>query len=565
METIFLNGQCLTIEQVIAVAYHYAKVDITPETWARVQQSRAFLERMAHSGKVIYAINTGFGSNASVLIDDHETAILQTKLLLSHATGVGKPLPKEAVRAMMLIRLNTLLAGYSGIRVETLTLLQALINHKIHPVIPSQGSVGASGDLCPLSHMAIVLLGEGEANIETEQGTQLVSAEYALTQAGLKPIQLAYKEGIALNNGTTFLTALGVIAVYESKLLLDRALQSVALVLEGIMARRQAFDMRIHTLRNHKGQIDIAQKLNKLLQKSELFGMEANTLASAIVTKNLPANAQNAIADFCAGKLLKFSAQFYKSLPTEDETPIWLQQETLAKLAERKTNPQDAYSIRCTAQVLGASAHAIAHLEEVMSGELNAVTDNPLLFEETEQVLSGGNFHGQPLALPLDYLKIALAEIGSLLERQVNKLTDAHHNDNLPPFLIEYAGLNSGFMIPQYVCASLVSENKVLAHPASVDSIPTSANQEDHVSMGSISAKQALEILDNVKQILAIHALTACQAVELRQKQLAHWGIAQTVSPETKPFYEKIRENVPYLDKDRLLYKDIEKIYTLFK
>jgi len=562
MNPVALNGQDLTTEQVIAVAYHNAIVEITPDAWTRVRGSRAFLERIAHSGKVIYAINTGFGSNASVLINDNETAILQTNLLLSHAAGVGKPLPREAVRAMMVIRLNTLLAGYSGIRAETLELLQALINYKIHPIIPSQGSVGASGDLCPLSHMAIALLGEGDVTVEANGITKYITARQALADAALQPIQLAYKEGIALNNGTTFMTALGVIAVYESKKLLNTTLQSVALVLEGIMARRQAFDIRIHLLRQHSGQIDIAQKINDLLADSTFWGMQASTLANALATQHLPTEAKNALIAFCNGEIMKLPTSFYKALPIEDDTPQWLQQETLARLAERKINPQDAYSIRCASQVLGASALAIEHVEAVMCGELNAVTDNPLLFEETEQVLSGGNFHGQPLALPLDYLKIALAEIGNLLERQVNKLTDANHNDCLPPFLVEQAGLNSGFMIPQYVCAGLVSENKVLAHPASVDSIPTSANQEDHVSMGSISARQALEILDNVKQVLAIHSLTACQAIDLRQKQLAHWGVKAQISTQSLSFYQKVREKVSYLQQDRLLYKDIEKIYN---
>jgi histidine ammonia-lyase len=333
------------------------------------------------------------------------------------------------------------------------------------------------------------------------------------------------------------------------------------------MARRQAFDVRIHQLRNHQGQLDIAQQLQKILAGSDLFGMEAGKLAEALQSSAsvVPPSSLPAVGEFCAGKAMKFSSTFYKALPTEDETPRWLRWETLANLAERKINPQDAYSIRCTAQVLGASAFAIEHLAQVMAGELNAVTDNPLLFEETEQVLSGGNFHGQPLALPLDYLKIALAEIGSLLERQVNKLTDANHNDCLPPFLVENAGLNSGFMIPQYTCASLVSENKVLAHPASVDSIPTSANQEDHVSMGSISARQAIEVLGNVKKILSIHVLNACQARDLREKQLQHWGIPYKTAEGTNALYQAIRQAVPYLSEDRLLYKDIEKAHAVLE
>jgi histidine ammonia-lyase len=556
MNIIHLDGLNLTIEEVIAVAYQGAKIEITAEALAKVQASRAFLETQVQAGKIIYGINTGFGLNATELIDNQAIAQLQRKLLLSHACGVGSNFSTEIVRAIMLIRLNTLLAGYSGIKLNTVLLLKDLINCHIHPIIPSQGSVGASGDLCPLSHMALALIGEGKV----EYQGNIISADKALKINNLTPIELQYKEGIALNNGTSVMTALGVVGVYESENLLDKAILSACLTLEGLGARKSAFDEKIHAVRRHPQQIEIAQKIRELIQNSQLFGIEAVTILKnfpAAILENLPPSYRQDLEALRKGFSQRLNPELYKYLPDESPEPRWRQWSALLKLAEKKLTPQDAYSIRCIPQVLGASLQAIQHTRQVIENELNAVVDNPLLFLETEEILSGGNFHGQPIALALDYLKLAVAEIGNILERQINKLVDPATNDFLPAFLVENPGLDSGFMIPQYTAAALVSENKVLVHPASADSIPTSANQEDHVSMGPIAGRQALEIIENVKKVVAILMLTASQAIDLRKKQLLKAGLEARLGAKTEQFYQQIRTLVPYMESDRLLYEDI--------
>ncbi len=558
MNHIYIDGENLTIEQVIEVAYQHKKVIIDEKAKKRVQESRDFLEDEIKSGKVLYAINTGFGANAATLIAHEKIADLQKKLLLSHACGVGKPFDEKMTRAIMLIRLNTLLAGFSGIRLQTIEMLCTLLNLNILPIIPAQGSVGASGDLCPLSHMALPLIGEGEVMYQNEK----ISATKALKINQLTPIELAEKEGIALNNGTSVMTALGVIGVYEGKKMLDIATQASSMFLEVIMGRSSAFDDKIHQVRKHKGQQEIAKNIRNFTKKSTLFNINPIDIVKNIpenYIKNLDEKQKIEIQKFIEGKNISFSVAFYKNLPIEtNET--WQHFETLLRLAVKKTNPQDSYSVRCTPQVLGASLGAIWHVEEIISNELNAVVDNPLLFIAEKQILSGGNFHGQPIALALDYLKLAIAEIGNLLERQVCKLVDAGQNDFLPPFLVENAGLNSGFMILQYTCASLVSENKVLVHPASADSIPTSANQEDHVSMGPIAGRQALEILDNVKKILAILLLTAAQGLDLREKQLSNTHFKVELGENSKILKEKIRNLVSYWQEDRLAEPDIRLI-----
>jgi histidine ammonia-lyase len=556
MNIIYLDGLSLKIEEVIAVAYQAAKVEITAEALAKVQASRLFLETQVQAGKIIYGINTGFGLNATELIDNQATAQLQRKLLLSHACGVGSHFSPEMVRAIMLIRLNTLLAGYSGIQVNTVWLLKELINRHIHPLIPSQGSVGASGDLCPLSHMALALIGEGKVMYKGE----IIEARNALEINDLSPIELQYKEGIALNNGTSVMTALGVISVYESEKLLEKAILSACLTLEGLGARKAAFDEKIHAVRRHPQQIEVAKQIRELTQNSQLFGIEAITILKNFpieILEKIPPAFRQGLEALQKGIPQKLNPELYKYLPDETTEPRWQQWATLLKLAEKKITPQDAYSIRCIPQVLGASWQAIQHTRQVIENELNAVVDNPLLFLETEEILSGGNFHGQPIALALDYLKLAVAEIGNILERQINKLVDPATNDFLPAFLVENPGLDSGFMIPQYTAAALVSENKVLVHPASADSIPTSANQEDHVSMGPIAGRQALEIIENVKKIVAILMLTASQAIDLRQKQLLKAKIEVRLGTKTEQFYQQIRALVTYMPADRFLYEDI--------
>lgn len=558
MNHILIDGENLTINDVIEVAYHHKKVIIAEKAKQQVTKSRDFLENEIESGKILYAINTGFGANASTLIPHEKIADLQKKLLLSHACGVGLPFDEKMTRAIMLIRLNTLLAGFSGIRLITLQMLCDLLNLNILPIIPSQGSVGASGDLCPLSHMALPLIAEGNVMYQNT----IITAKEALKINQLTPIELAEKEGIALNNGTSVMTALGVIGVYEAKKTLYLSTQASSMFLEALMCRSSAFDEKIHWIRKHKGQQKVAEWVRKFTKNSDFLGINPVT-----ILKNMPENFINTlnenqkeeIKEFINQNKIQFSSTFYKNLPIETKEN-WLNYETIIKLAEKKTNPQDAYSVRCTPQVLGASLGAIWHVEEIITNELNAVVDNPLLFVDEKQILSGGNFHGQPIALALDYLKLAIAEMGNLLERQVCKLVDASQNDFLPPFLVENAGLNSGFMILQYTCASLVSENKVLVHPASADSIPTSANQEDHVSMGPIAGRQALEILENVKKILSILLLTAAQGLDLREKQLAQINLSMSLGENTKKLKEKIRNLVPYWQEDRLAEPDIRLI-----
>lgn len=577
MKNVVLNGQKLTISEVISVAYHYHHVEIDKNALKAVRKSRNYVEKLVQNQEVVYGITTGFGSNASKVITDYEEArLMQRNLLLSHACGVGKPFETPIVRAIMLIRLNTLLAGFSGAREETITLLKNLINEKIHPIIPSQGSVGASGDLCPLSHMALVLIGEGLAEVDGE----ILSGAKVLTIKKLEKIELQHKEGIALLNGTSVMTALGAIGVYEGEKLLDLCVLSSSMMFEALCAREQAFFPQVHEVRRHTGQQEIAKKVRQNLEKSTFFGIKAKDILAHFpenLIKNLPKdennnqngsqnNLQQQIKDLQKGKILKISDDIFRYLPKEENTPKWLTWATILRFADKKITPQDAYSVRCTPQVMGASLAAIEHTKNAIENELNAVVDNPIIFVEEDLVLSAGNFHGQPIALPLDYLKLAFAEIGNLAERQINKLVDEATNDCLPAFLSEdESGIMSALMIPQYAAASLVSENKVLVHPASADSIPTCANQEDHVSMGTIGGRQALEILENVRKIVAILMLTATQAIDIRTKQLKKAKVATQMGKETKILYDKIRKKVPFIDKDRFLYEDIKVLLDEWK
>lgn len=526
MPPISLNGNSLSIDIVIDVAYNQTTVSIHPDALNKVKASQDFIQQKVANQEVVYGVTTGFGWYVNKVIQGEAAIELQKNLLLSHACGVGQPFSTEIVRAIMLIRLNTLLKGHSGIRVKTVQLLADLLNKKIHPIVPQQGSVGASGDLCPLSHMALVLIGEGMAEIEGRvySGQEL---KVALAQKGIEPIDLVHKEGIALNNGTTIMAALGVLAVHKSHQLLRLATLSAALLFEGFGARKAAFDSKVHYVRQHTGQAYIGKLLNQFLEKSSFLNLQATDILTKLAT-----------------------------LDIDNEHT-----ELLKKLATHKKITQDAYSIRCTPQVFGASYQAIKHAEEIIENELNAVVDNPIIWVDENEVLSAGNFHGQPIALVLDYLKLAIAEIGNLLERQINKLLDPHHNHELPAMLIDKGGLHSGWMVAQYTAASLVSENKVLVHPASADSIPTCANQEDHVSMGPIAGRQALEILHNVEKILAIHLGVAAQSVDLRSKQFTN----ATLTPpqlgiKTNVLYKAIRQQISFLDKDRFLYTDIQQL-----
>jgi histidine ammonia-lyase len=486
---IFLDGDSLTIADVVQVARGYAPVSISDLGQTRILQSRAFVEQVLESETPVYGISTGFGEFSKIYISRMEREKLQRNLILSHAAGVGDYLPEDAVRAAILLRANSLTKGYSGICLATVEKLLELLNKRVYPAVPCKGSVGASGDLAPLSHVALVIMGEGEAFID---GT-LVSGRQALVAAGIEPIRLGGKEGLALINGTQIMTAIGALVCHDAANLMKIADIAAAMSLEALRGTRTAFDERIGRVRPHQGQMATAANIFKLTADSAIMASHA-----------------------------------------------------------RCSKVQDAYSLRCVPQVHGASKDALQRTLEVLMVEMNSVTDNPLIMPDTGEIISGGNFHGQPVALVMDYLKTAIAELGSIAERRISRMLDAHLSE-LPPFLTAYPGIDSGLMITQYTAAALVSENKVLAHPACVDSIPTSANQEDHVSMGTIAARQAREILENVRYVLAIELLAAAQGLDFLQPLSP--GVGTTAA------HTCIRRDVPHLEEDRVPSTDIKTIY----
>lgn len=483
---VVLDGGSLDLASVLRVARERAPVTLSPEALARVQGARDYVETLLAEDRVVYGITTGFGYFKERRIGHDAVDELQRNLLMSHAAGVGTPLPTEVVRAMLLLRANALAKGYSGIKVETLQLLVAMLNKGVHPVVPSQGSVGASGDLAPLSHLALVLIGEGEAEV----AFHIRSGAQALEEVGLEPVTLGAKEGLALINGTQAMTAIGGLTVARAAHLARIADLAAAMTLEATLGSRLAFLPHFHALRPHPGQSASASNLLRLTEDSELMASHVD-----------------------CGQV------------------------------------QDAYSLRCAPQVHGASRDALRHVEGVIAIELNAATDNPLVFPDRDEVLTGGHFHGQPLALSLDFLAIALAEWANISERRTERLVNATYSNGLPMFLAEDGGLNSGYMVAQYTAASLVSENKVLCHPASVDSIPTSAGQEDHVSMGTTSARKAVRVCDNAERVLAIELLCGAQALDLRQ-------LAPGVG--VRAAHAAIRQVVPHLGRDRIIARDIE-------
>ena len=494
MVQIIINGESLTFEQVIAVAYgspNEPKVVLSDEAKANVNRSAAAVDLLLERGEIAYGITTGFGAFKDKIISPEEVELLQRNIVVSHAVGVGKPFDTPTVRAIMLIRANTLARGFSGIRLNTLELILEFLNRGVHPIIPEKGSLGASGDLAPLAHFACVLIGEGEAEYQGER----LRAGAALEKAGLEPVTLAAKEGLALTNGTTVMTALGLLETWKAKRLADVADVVGCLSLEALNGTVFAFDERIHALRPHPRQIDCARHLREILTGSE----------------------------FVRGYDPK--------------------------------NIQDAYTLRCIPQVHGACRDAVAYAEWLVGLELNAVTDNPLIFANESldeiEVLSGGNFHGEPLALAFDYLAMALAELGNISERRTMRLTDEASNAHvLPAFLTDNGGLNSGFMIVQYTAASLCTENKILAHPASVDTIPTSANVEDHVSMGATAALKLRQVATNLEDILSIELLCAAQAIDFRKRTI---GKDKKLGRGTRGIYETIRKQVPFVEKDTYL------------
>lgn len=462
---ITLDGERLTRDQLVAIAEARASVRLDPAALERAAAAARFVEDLVGRGRIVYGLSTGLGANANRLLAGPEQArVLQRKLLFSHAVGVGRPLPTPVVRALMALRVNTLLRGHSGIRPQTLEALVALLERGVHPIIPEKGSVGASGDLAPLSHMALVLLGAGRAEY---RGEDLDGAE-ALARAGLEPVALSYKEGLALNNGTTLMAAYGTLALARLERLLKTADVAAALTLEAIAGRPEAFDARVHALRGQPGQIACAANLRRLFAGSTLVGLP------------------------------------FEMAP-----------------GEKTARPQDSYTLRCAPQVHGAVRDAAAQLARVLDVELNAVTDNPLLFPADDDVISAGNFHGMPIALALSYVKAAIPVLASIAERRVAKLVDACTNEGLPPFLVENPdGTDSGFMLVQYTAAALVNDLASRAMPASVYSVPTSANIEDHVSMGANEARHVWEMTFDLERVLALELLVAAQALDLRLERL---------------------------------------------
>ena len=523
METIKITGDNLTFEDVVKVACENALIELGD--LEKVKKAENFIARKVDEGKPIYGVNTGFGAKADRIISHADTKELQINLLRSHSTGVGKNFPTHIVRATMLIRLNTLMKGYSGIRVSTLYQLRDFLNHRVHPLIPEQGSLGASGDLCPLSHLALPLIGEGYLEYEgAEYKAEEFFAREEIKAKGWQPVELSYKEGLALNNGTSVMAALGTFAVYEFERLLKLATLTSSLMLEAYCARTNAFDEKIHNVRNHAEQMEVAGWIRKFTENSALMGISPETLRA--VSKTFGNEVEET-------DLLERKIDFAE------------------KLAELKIKPQDAYSFRCLPQVFGASLQALNHVKGIFAGELNAAVDNPLLFVEEDEILSGGNFHGQPLALALDYLKIAIAEVGNITERQINKLLDKAINDLLEPFLIyDKKNINSGVMISHYVAAFAGFRKQSSRSSGIGDSIPTSANTEDHVSMGAMAGRQALEILGNVKNVIVIAILTAHHAAQIRRDQFDKIGLKAEMGKATTELFDAVKEAIPDFEKE---------------
>ena len=486
-----VENQLVTLADLRAAWRGAVTVSLGSDARRRVAESHELVAEVVAGGERVYGVNTGFGRLADVQISREELAHLQENLVRSHAVGVGEDLDDNVVRLVMLMKVIALAEGFSGVRVELVDALCALINNNIYPCIPSQGSVGASGDLAPLAHLASVLIGVGEARVD---GT-VVPAELALQQAGLEPLALAPKEGLALLNGTQVSTALALAAIFRTEHVLAATLAAGAMASDAVKGSDTPFDNRIQSVRGHGGQIAVAGVLRNMMSGSQIR-------ASHVQCDRV----------------------------------------------------QDPYSIRCQPQVAGACLDVLRHVCKVVETEANAVTDNPLVFTESRSVLSGGNFHAEPIALAADYLALAIAELGALSERRIALLIDSNLS-GLPAFLVEESGLNSGFMMAQVTAAALASENKSRAHPASVDSIPTSANQEDHVSMATFAARRLHGMLDNVANIVAIELLAAAQGVEFHHPQQSSPGIEEIIA--------RLREVSPAYDDDRSMSADFARVARL--
>ena len=496
---IIINGKDLLIEEVIRVCREGEHVIIAGEAREAMNKSREYVEQKLAEGAVIYGLTTGFGKFENVAISPEQTAQLQENLIISHTCAMGDAYPTEYVRAAMLLRCNNLCRGNSGIRFSTVQTMVDMLNAGIHPIVPEKGSVGSSGDLAPLSCIALGLIGRGKVEYKGE----IMHAKDAMADAGIKPVELAAKEGLALNNGTQMMTAVGLNVLWDAMKLLKIADIAVAMTGEAQKAIRKAYDYKVHEIRGQRGQIVEAENLCKLLNGSE--------------------NAK------------------------------WL----------HETRVQDPYSQRCAPQIHGASRDAIYYVRDIVAREINAVTDNPLVFPDEDEVISGGNFHGQPMALAFDFLKIALSELANVSERRIERLVNPAISGGLPAFLTKHGGLHSGYMIAQYAAASMVSENKIYDHPACVDSIPTSANQEDHVSMGTTAARTAAMVLDNAQKVIGIELSAAAQAIWLRE-ELGQDGI-KNLSPATRAAYDYIRKYADPIEEDIIMIGELAKFDEIVK
>nr|WP_239450285.1 histidine ammonia-lyase [Mammaliicoccus sciuri] len=485
-----MNGKDLTIQDIKQFLKEDGQISISEEALFNVRKSRETVEKIIKNKETIYGITTGFGLFSDVLIEKEKYNDLQVNLIRSHSCGTGKPFPDNVSLIMMVLRLNTMLKGHSGVTEKLVSLLVEFINRRIIPVIPEQGSLGASGDLAPLSHLALALIGEGDVHYKGETR----NAKEVLHEVGLEPHSLQAKEGLALINGTQAMTSQGVIAYIEAENIAYHAEWIAALTHQALNGIVDAYDEHVHIVRNFNEQVEVAERMRNWLEGSKLTTRQG------------------------------------------------------------EVRVQDAYTLRCIPQIHGASFQVLNYVKEKLELEMNAANDNPLIFDNDDEtlVISGGNFHGQPIAFAVDFLKIGVAELANVSERRLERLINPQLNGGLPAFLSPEPGLQSGAMIMQYAAASLVSENKTLAHPASVDSIPSSANQEDHVSMGTIGARHAYQIIQNVRRVISIECIIALQAVEIK-------GVDK-LSPKTKAKYEELRSIVPSITQDRVFHHDIEKV-----
>ncbi|WP_304205565.1 histidine ammonia-lyase [Fusobacterium perfoetens] len=495
MSILMKGDKKLTLEDLINVTRKGYQVEISESAYEKIARARKLVDTYVEEKRVSYGITTGFGKFCDTVVSKEETGILQKNLIMSHSCGVGNPLPIDVVRGIMLLRVVNLTKGYSGARKITVDTLVEMLNKGVTPFVPEKGSLGASGDLAPLSHIVLVMLGLGKAYY---QGV-LMDGKEAMEKGGVKILpELSSKEGLALINGTQVMTSVGAHVTYDAINLMKHLDLAGALTIEALNGITCAFDPRVHEIRGHQGQIRTAENFRRILEGS----------------KNTTKQGQLRV--------------------------------------------QDPYVLRCIPQIHGASKDALEYLRYKVEMEMDAVTDNPIIFCETDDVISGGNFHGQPMALIFDYLGIAISEMANVSERRIERLVNPNLNFGLPAFLVENGGVNSGFMIVQYAAAAVVSENKVLAHPASVDSIPSSANQEDHVSMGTIAARKAGEILKNTRKVIAMEMLCACQGVDLRKAQ-------DKLGEGTRDAYRLVREKVSYYDADRVMHLDIDSVENLIE